>query len=705
MAALRRFSQNITTLYQEHEHLWQLVLLFAVFRAMVSAIMGSGGLLMPHAPDIPFYFDFSRLSGGGIYPFIDFWMEYPPVFPWLAVAAYRLSFHLVPQFGVDLMPVFNLFLRWEFLPFDIGTLMLVYAIVMRLRGKDAGLWAAVVYSLLFAPLYIFMGWFDSVAAFFLLLAIYGVVSKRPVIAGLGMGFGFGVKLFPIVVMPAAVRVFRKRRLWVMLGVTVLSVAVVFVPFLVLSPQMTLAFFSTLSGRVSWQSVWALLEGYRSYGIVAPLGLRGDPVMAAAWVPEGVSNTLPWLLITVIVGALGLYLWTRRIDWQNPVASSAFAGLTFGILILYSKGYSPQWAIYFTALSIVLIPGMRGLLYGILWGIILILEWPLAFVIFGSAEVFLVGVILARTVLMLAFTLECLVRALPAAGWMQHVRRWSLPAAAAIGAVIMAAVLPASLNARSGAVGSEGTALPFVELKQSVDPAGTEPVLTDDPAVIEWYAPYLPGQPFELLPNIDGEPWVEPDAWLAENAAPGQVVWLVRRDATGEDTSPLYGQMQNWLDAHGCLINGTWLGLAQADRYFIGEVGAAQPVDAKLGGQVVLTEAALPVGPARAGEGLCVALNWQRGVSVQDDARYAVFVHVVAPDGSLAAQGDRWFGPQPAEWSQDAVAEEQYGVMLPADLPAGDYTLMAGVYNVDSGERLTLPGGADMVELGAVEVVR
>jgi hypothetical protein len=41
--------------------------------------------------------------------------------------------------------------------------------------------------------------------------------------------------------------------------------------------------------------------------------------------------------------------------------------------------------------------------------------------------------------------------------------------------------------------------------------------------------------------------------------------------------------------------------------------------------------------------------------------------------------------------------------LPADLPAGQYRLTAGLYNELSGTRLALPDGKDSIELTTVEI--
>ena len=251
-------------LHDRHRLFASLLAMFVAFRALAVAFLQPGGFLIANTPDQFYYFQVAQLAAGGQYPYLDYWMEFPPIFPWLMVAAYKLSL-LIPPYGVGIL-WFNLILRGLMLPFEVGTLALAYATADRIGGREAGLQAAIGFAVLFAPLLVFLGWFDSLVVFFLLLAVFGLTCERPTLAALGIGLGFGVKLFPLAVLPAAVMVFRQpRRLLLLLGIVALCLALVFGPFLIASPAYTLAFFRTLSGRAAWESVWALLEGYRGPG--------------------------------------------------------------------------------------------------------------------------------------------------------------------------------------------------------------------------------------------------------------------------------------------------------------------------------------------------------------------------------------------------------------------------------------------------------
>mgnify|MGYP000644251292 CR=1 FL=1 len=123
-------------------------------------------------------------------------------------------------------------------------------------------------------------------------------------------------------------------------------------------------------------------------------------------------------------------------------------------------------------------------------------------------------------------------------------------------------------------------------------------------------------------------------------------------------------------------------------------------DARLGDEVTLVGANWePRGETlQPGSPLTVTLVW-RGEREMETS-YRVFLHLLGPDGSLVAQSDG----EPAAWTRpttgwmpgEVVADERV-LVLPPDLPPGEYQLMAGMYRY-GGPRLLTPEGADAVLL-------
>ncbi len=113
----------------------------------------------------------------------------------------------------------------------------------------------------------------------------------------------------------------------------------------------------------------------------------------------------------------------------------------------------------------------------------------------------------------------------------------------------------------------------------------------------------------------------------------------------------------------------------------------------------------PAGPVRPGAPLEVSLTW-RAIN-ESDKSYTVYVHLLRPDGSLAAQNDSIpaQGTRPtSDWAPGDLVVDIHRLALPADLTPGRYTLAAGMYTPADGKRLEIPGSpSGSLNLGTVEV--
>lgn len=134
--------------------------------------------------------------------------------------------------------------------------------------------------------------------------------------------------------------------------------------------------------------------------------------------------------------------------------------------------------------------------------------------------------------------------------------------------------------------------------------------------------------------------------------------------------------------------------------------AFAPIDAAFGDQLKLARAWQP-SRATAGDWFYAVLEWQPLRAL--DADYKAFVHVLDAQGNLAFQSDRL--PLNAllptsRWPAGQVQRDAHAVVVPAELPAGRYRVVAGVYDPATGARLPVDGPlGDAVDLGELEVVR
>ena len=118
----------------------------------------------------------------------------------------------------------------------------------------------------------------------------------------------------------------------------------------------------------------------------------------------------------------------------------------------------------------------------------------------------------------------------------------------------------------------------------------------------------------------------------------------------------------------------------------GSLGDVQPLKTGFGDQIEL--AGFAATTAKPGESLDVSLYWQALQPIDDD--YVVFVHVLNGAGELAANHDGRpeNGRFPTtSWLPGIVIPDTHTIILPDDLPPGDYQLKAGLYRPETGERL------------------
>jgi hypothetical protein len=116
------------------------------------------------------------------------------------------------------------------------------------------------------------------------------------------------------------------------------------------------------------------------------------------------------------------------------------------------------------------------------------------------------------------------------------------------------------------------------------------------------------------------------------------------------------------------------------------------IDADLGGQIALLGYQASRMEASPGDALTVTLYWEAQVPPPVD--YTVFLHLAASEGPPHAQDDGQprDGTYPTSfWDVGEVVTDQRTIHIPADLPTGDYALVAGMYLLETGERLTWLG--------------
>ncbi len=165
--------------------------------------------------------------------------------------------------------------------------------------------------------------------------------------------------------------------------------------------------------------------------------------------------------------------------------------------------------------------------------------------------------------------------------------------------------------------------------------------------------------------------------------------------------PWLPEYLNWAEQN-FLVHKVWDNDHQL--YFGRKVPPGEPVPheqtVRLGGVIQLRGYSIDAADIRAGNDLPLTIYWQAEKPIPTD--YTIFVQVLDSQGQLAAQNDSQplYGYFPtSHWQPGEIVPDRVDISLPAELPAGNYTIIAGMYNLQTLERVPVAEtGSDFVML-------
>jgi len=684
-----RLAQQMRWLARAHPHIILIATVFATFRLLMPLGFTSLG------PDIGDFIRWGTLADSRLYPYIDYWSEYPPLLGWSIIGLYRLS-TLVPAWSQDPRFWFGLVLKLATALFDLGSLCLVYAIALRLGSRVRAVRTAALFAGGFITAYAAWGWLDGIPLFFLLLALYASLRDRPIASAIAAAVGMLIKVVPIVIVPTALRripnLSRRAIYLIALGAIVIALML---PFLIANASYVLAFAQGTFNRPTWGSIWAALEGNYQFGFVAPVSERFSLESAGVAAP----GALPWPIIHLAFAGLFLFLYTRRIDWRDSIRAVAFAGLTVNLFLLWSRGFSGQFTVYAFPFILLLMPNRRGAWYAGLLSVVWIAEWPMASLtsLDGAQppnELLLLWIILTRTAILIALCLEYAAILFPRAAARLPRIAQAILLAGWVSVVPMTVVLIDTYTRTQLAADPAALA---VHLIRDSDSRSDKTIVFAAARIFRRLYPLArPVGDTLLLPLAEHVPEDVRLAWLDELTARGPFWFIADEGDAGTRAENLAAE--SWLSEHACKVNTQVAGSARVSR-FVG-MGVA-PVQMSAAGvfaeEIALSGARLSRTSVGPGDSLCVELEWfaQQAPS----ANYTVFIHVVDAQGRLMAQNDQppqgGFTPT-GTWAAGIAVTDKHGVLLPPDLPAGEYAIRVGLYRSDDLSAVPVTSGEQML---------
>jgi hypothetical protein len=336
----------------------------AIFRLVLLAALPYEALI--RYGDYEHFFnlaDFARAGGGGL-PFIDHWVEFPPLFPYFSLALYDLvggAEHLYSYALAILMALC-----------DVANVLLVARLARKaIPGPQADRATWLYAAFLALPAF---GWwtFDPLAVLAMLITLDSVTTDRTVRAGLAAGMGILTKLVPGIALLVAWRFWPRRRALIATAVAAGVALAGLTPFLVRQPEMTMASLQSQAAKGSWQTVWAVLDGNTGTGMFGTLDERFDPSLATT--PRGEPARIPHWIPTLLAGAVGFGVLLRTPGADRKRAAPLLGFLLF-LLFLWSRGWSPQWLAFLAPVIAIGLPTEQAAAFGLNLVAVSLLEWP------------------------------------------------------------------------------------------------------------------------------------------------------------------------------------------------------------------------------------------------------------------------------------------------------------------------------------------
>ena len=309
--------------------------------------------------DTPVYQRYGNAIADGKVPYRDFDLEYPPG----ALPVFALPGLAEPGHDQDVTPGFRR--TFETIMWLCGALALcAVAVVLRaLRRPPAVMWAVLLFVAL-APLLLgslvlsrFDLWPDALVAGFL----GALVSGRLRLGHALLGLAITVKLYPAVLLPLAVTFAWKRagrrEAVVCAGIAVAVVALVFLPFVVLSPGGVWHSVSVQLDRplqVESLGSAVLLAAHHLFG----LGVTAENSHGSQNLDGGAADALA-LATTILQAAVLVWIWVafaRGRGGREALVRSAAAVLC--AFVAFGKVLSPQFLLWLIPV-VPLVRGRRG----------------------------------------------------------------------------------------------------------------------------------------------------------------------------------------------------------------------------------------------------------------------------------------------------------------------------------------------------------
>lgn len=258
-----------------------------------------------------------------------------------------------------------------------------------------------------------MDQFDFLPILLLLISAHFLLKERPILTGVAIGLGAMTKIFPIILLPIGLFMVRTaRERYEIVALVVLTLSLIAAPFLIANSKIFLATYQWTAQRQGWESVWSydshhpmrhpfppmpdarkmqelflypyhdavltLQDGETVRGhvvsengsvVFAPLegGFMRIPKKDIKTMREQAPPASGDIILSLITIALLLLIpWVHRTTLHMPGGMVRCLFLSLLVLLLFSRGVSAYYFLWFTPFLFVLYrPTVAGVIFSVL----------------------------------------------------------------------------------------------------------------------------------------------------------------------------------------------------------------------------------------------------------------------------------------------------------------------------------------------------
>jgi uncharacterized membrane protein len=310
--------------------------------------------------DTPIYQRYGNAMTRGEVPYRDFSVEYPPG----ALPMFALPGFAEPGRDQDVSQGFRRAFETLMWLCGAGALLAMVSTLASISATRAHLWRALAFAAL-APLAlgaVILSRFDLWPTALVVASLAAFAAGWMRVGAVALGAAIATKLFPVVLVPLGIAyVWRRegrREALVCAGIVAVVVAVIFAPFVVLSPS---GVWDSVSGQLSRP---LQIESLGSALLIALHHVAGTHV--DEYTSHGSQNlhatgaSALAVVETVVLAAalIALWAWFARSDARPSTLVRAYAA-AIALFIAFGKVLSPQFMIWLIPL-VPLVRGRRGL---------------------------------------------------------------------------------------------------------------------------------------------------------------------------------------------------------------------------------------------------------------------------------------------------------------------------------------------------------